>query len=390
MPRKLAIAIVGLSLGLLSSTAGAVSEYYGLSRSIRSLGMGGAFYALSDDEYALFYNPAGLSLYPGRAQFMVNINAQASQDALGSISTLSSAASGGTIESIVSNIEALQGKPLYVSGGVMPYFIARGFAVGLLVAEPKIDVSLLGTGIDSNLDVTGISDHGLFLGFAGSMFHPNLHFGLTMKALYRAGGHSEFTPLEMLSASGLQLEDLGGAGGGVDADLGMTYEFKGSNTRSGGLSLSLNNVLATTFPIARLQGVPPPLVRTASLGAYYQWRPGKSTVDYLRFLVDFAEVGLGGNSDPDTGARTGSVWKHVNLGMEMPVWGKIFLRTGLHQGNLTGGLGFSLYAVKLDFATYAEELANNPGRLTNRRWAMRLAFGFGAPDAKATRKGGRK
>jgi len=368
----------------------AVKEYYGLSRSVRALGMGGAFYGLSDDEFALFYNPAGLSLYGGRPQFMFSFGGQVANSSLSAINTISDAASaGGDVDVLTTRLESLQGKPNYASAGVLPYFIARGFAVGLLVAEPKADFAVLGKHVDSSVDVTGISDSGLFIGFAGTLFDPNLHFGMTVKALARAGGQKEFSVVDLLTNRGLELEDLGGAGGGIDSDVGMTYVMGGGRggrgNTAGGISLALNNLLATTFPIARQKGAPPALVRTASVGFFYQWRFGK-TVDYLRILGDFAEIGLGGESDPDRGGRGGSIYKHINLGLEMPLWGFLYLRTGVHQGNITGGLGIHAYAVKLDFATYAEELAGGVGRLTSRRWALRLALGFGAPSASPSNR----
>lgn len=379
------LASFALFLAAISAApAFAVKEYYALSRSIRALGMGGTFYGLSDDEAALFYNPAGLSLYPGSAQFMLSFGGQVANSALSSVNTISDAAnSSGDIDVLTTKLETLQGKPVFASAGIMPYFIARGFAVGLLVAEPKADFALLGRNVDSSVDVTAISDSGLFVGFAGSLFHPNLHFGMTLKALARAGGQKEFQVVDLLTNDSLKLEDLGGAGGGIDSDVGMTYVFggnKGRGNSTGGVSLALSNLLATKFTIARREGAPPGLVRTASLGGYYQFTFAKR-VDYLRFMADFAEIGLGGESDADRGARGGSLWKHVNLGVEMPIGGFLFLRTGIHQGNLTGGLGVHAYAVKLDFATYAEELASGPGRLTSRRWALRLALGFGAPRA---------
>lgn len=57
------------------TSAFALNEYYSVHRSVRALGMGGAFYGLSDDEHALFYNPAGLSLYDGGSQFKWQIQA---------------------------------------------------------------------------------------------------------------------------------------------------------------------------------------------------------------------------------------------------------------------------------------------------------------------------
>jgi len=368
----------------------AVQEYYGISRSIRALGMGGAFYGLSDDEAALFYNPAGLSLYPGRAQLMVNLNSHISHSSLSAMNTISNVAgASGDLGAITTELESLQGKPIFVGAGVMPYFIARGFAIGMLAADAKADFALLGSGVDSDLDVTAISDSGLFVGFAGSLFHPNLHFGMTLKGMFRAGGQKTFSPVDLLTADNLQFEDLGGAGAGVDADLGMTYLFPSKGSRTAGVSLSLNNVLASNFSIARVEGPPPALVRTASAGGFVEWR-FKRAVNYLRLMLDFAEVGLGGESDADRGARGGSVFKHLNLGLEMPLWGFLYLRTGVHQGNLTGGLGISAYAMKLDLATYAEELMSGVGRLTSRRWALRFALGFGAPSASPSGRGSRR
>ena len=66
---------------LACTPAFALKEYFSISRSIRALGMGNAYCGLSDDEGALFYNPAGLSLYRGEWQFNFPIMVQGSQNA---------------------------------------------------------------------------------------------------------------------------------------------------------------------------------------------------------------------------------------------------------------------------------------------------------------------
>ncbi len=93
--------------------------------------------------------------------------------------------------------------------------------------------------------------------------------------------------------------------------------------------------------------------------------------------MDLADFGLGGQTVPELGARTGSLWKHVNVGVEVPFGGWLFARLGLRQGNLTFGAGVDARYFQIDLATYAEELANLPGRSTSRRLALRLAAGFG-------------
>ena len=126
-------------------------EYYSLSRSVRALGMGNAFYSLSDDEGALFYNPAGLSLYRGGWQVMpLNVQGQISSDGFSAISTLiDSFRNTSDVSQIVTSVSSLQGNPVYAGGAVFPYFLKNGFAVGVLVADVKADFALLGAGVAS-------------------------------------------------------------------------------------------------------------------------------------------------------------------------------------------------------------------------------------------------
>ena len=65
--------LIALAATFLAPNAFALNEYYSISRSVRALGMGGAFYGLSDDQHALFYNPAGLSVYQGGSQTKLQI-----------------------------------------------------------------------------------------------------------------------------------------------------------------------------------------------------------------------------------------------------------------------------------------------------------------------------
>ena len=107
----------------------------------------------------------------------------------------------------------------------------------------------------------------------------------------------------------------------------------------------------------------------------YSVFPGVWKIDNFHLLIDFAEFNLGGETDSERGARTGSVWKHVNIGTEIPI-GIMSLRAGLSQGNLSAGLGFNFKIARLDFATYGEELGYLPGKLTSRRYEVSLMLGW--------------
>ena len=369
---------VAVAVVFFSSAAFGVQEYYSVSRSIRALGMGGAFYGCSDDESALFYNPAGLALYRGGNQLMVSTEAQISSGGESAVQTLLDLEQSKGVSSMVSSLEGLQGTPVYGGLNVFPYYVHKYFAMGLLVDDLKADMSFLGRDAESTLDLTAISDSGLFMGFAVPV-SSHLFVGANVKALYRAGGHKEFSLVDIVNSSNASLQNLGGAGAGVDADIGVQTQWEKTTGVNGGLGASINNLAASTFPLFRVDGAPPGLVRMASVGGYLEL-PGNHVYNYLRFLLDLSEFSLGGESDPDLGARDGSFFKHVDLGAEMPLNGWIFVRAGLHQGDYTFGLGLNLNYLKLDFATYGEELDSGVGRLSSRRYMLRLAFGFGAPS----------
>lgn len=379
-----------LSILIVVSPVFAMKEYYGLSRSLRALGMGGAFYGLSNDEYALFYNPAGLSLYEGRPKGMLNINGQIGSRTLSALKTKDSISSSFD-QQTVDALAQFQGDPIYAGAGLMPYYLMKHLAVGVLLSDVKADYLLSGKELDSQVDFTGIVDSGLLVGYGRSLINENLHVGVTAKGLARVGGRTSFTMAQLIQGDKVKLNpnDLGGAGFGIDFDLGAIYDIPylpfGEANR---VSLVINNLLATQFTMGSSStGKPPGLVRTVSLG-WHSVFSGRDIVDHVNVMADLAEFQIGGESDPEYGARTGKFLKHLNLGVEVPV-GVLTLRTGLHQGYFTAGIGLNLTYFKLELATYGEELASGPGRLPSRRYGLTIALGAGTPNKpfKPTLKG---
>lgn len=267
-----------------------------------------------------------------------------------------------------------------MNAGLFPYYLQKNFAIGLLLADTKANFDVTGAGVDTSLRVAALSDSGIVIGYGRSVGY-NLHVGLNTKFIVRAGGKKTYTTTDIAQSgsSSLKLTDLGGAGAGIDFDLGAIYEIpEGLFPWALGhrFSLTITNLLASSFRISA-QGNPPQLPRYVSLGSYTIFK-GIGPINNFIFLLDLAEFGLGGQSDEELGARSGSFWKHVNLGVEMPM-GRIFaLRTGFRQGNFTLGLGLNLKYMKLDFAWYAEELGTKVGTNSERRLGLRLAFGGGS------------
>lgn len=375
MKNKFILLIAALSL--FSSTGWAIKEYYNTSRSTRAQGMGDAFYGWSNDESAMFYNPSGLSLYTGHSQGGLKLNAGVSSKTLSALTTLTKLGNDN-IQTTVDKMVAYQGYPLSAYVGLLPFYFQKHFAIGLLVADTKVNVSLLGKELDSNVQVTALTDSGLYITYARPLFMEDLHFGATVKANYRAGGTKMFTlaDISKKEATSIDPQNIGGAGGVLDFDLGATYVLPkvipvGIEHRA---SLTLNNGLAMAPFVGKIGNKPPRLSRMLSLG-WYSVFPGIWEIDNFHLVIDFSEFNLGGETDADMGARTGSMWKHVNFGVEAPI-GILSVRAGFHQGNISAGLGVNLKVARIDLATYAEEDGYLPGNLTSRIYKASLVLGW--------------
>ncbi len=371
-------------VAIFCSTALAIDEFYSTMRSVRAMGMGGAFYGLSDDESALFYNPAGLANYRGEPKMMLSFGADLSSSAISNASTLWNIVKGNINETqVLDSLGTLPGDPVYVEARAMPFFyLSKDFAVGFVLADPKAELTLLGAQLDSSVDLTLLSDSGIFVGYAKSFMDDALKVGITGKGILRIGGTKQYSILELAQQSTFSFnpENMGGAGFGIDFDVGAIYDVP--NLPFGLLnqvSLTFNNVMASTLSMFTLSGyLPPPgLERTVSLG-FHSVFAGVGIIDNFHVLLDFSQFAIGGLEDPNLGARYGSFFKHVDLGLEVPIRQFFVLRTGLYQGAPTFGFGFRTPYFDADFATYSEQDFLGLDRLTSQRYALQISFGLGA------------
>ncbi len=385
--------VILLGLTFFSYPLFAVKEFYSLSRSPRSMGMGGAFYGISEDEYALFSNPAGLSLRRSGTEVMLRVNGNVSSNAISGFNDFKDLGDLN-INQAINRLDKHKEKPMFGSVGLLPYFLTKNLAVGLLLADTKLNFNILKSSsdiaslADVNTEVAEmsfISDSGLLIGYAQSFFDSNLHLGANLKGLLRGAGRKPFTLAEYNNSSAIDFDPakIGGSGMGVDLDLGATYEIKqlpfGVLSRA---SIVLSNLLATQFAIAKQNAGAPGLVRTVNLGWYTAFE-GFSFIDNFHVLADISDISLGGENRADFGARTGDFVKKLHLGVEVPM-GRFSVRAGLNQGYLSAGLGINLYALRLDLATYGEETSEG-NRRESRRYLASLALGWGsAPAAPIT------
>ena len=180
-------------LGALCGTAASVQagEYAALRESLRARGMGGAFTAVANDEYALFYNPAGLrSVYYNIFTFF------------NAASTLNQTTTDfGNEANASSALSSYSGKKMYLEPldiGLLSFVNSRfGWSLfGNSLLDFQIN-SISGSNVDATFQAYG--QFGGVLGGAWSFFDHQLDVGISGKVAYRTGAKSTVTVTEAVT-----------------------------------------------------------------------------------------------------------------------------------------------------------------------------------------------
>jgi hypothetical protein len=68
--------------------------------------------------------------------------------------------------------------------------------------------------------------------------------------------------------------------------------------------------------------------------------------------------------------------KRLHMGVELALPMILSLRLGLNQGYFTYGVSADLWALKLDFASYTEEVGAHAGQRQDRRYVGQITLGW--------------
>lgn len=359
--------ILNLTLGfILFSSFVYAQEYDRMYRGARPMGMGGAFTAVSDDENALFYNPAGLNrIKPGEGKVAIlNPQVVLNTSAMDVVGKIKNKLTQDPIDALSPHI----GQNMHVNFvPSMPYWVRHNFAVALLLPSLRNDTTLRRNVATQAIEHV-IVDSGLMFGFAQGFLQDRLSVGATMKFLVRGAGNVTFDAIQLYTKQGVSFKDIGGYGFGVDADLGAMYTFNKVLFFVPTVGLTINNIGATKFPTHFGGGQPVPesdrLRRSVGLGSKFELPSGKY---FSKWIVAFDVNNIG---------MAGTFFKKVHLGTEAWLFDFFGLRGGLNQGYLAFGLSMKIPVMQIDFYTYGEELGASAGSKGDRRLALQLTFGW--------------
>ncbi len=348
--------ILGILVGgLLGMGMADAEELPNLYRGIRPLGMGGAFITLSDDENAMFYNPAGLNDVSGFGgvdilnpvvEFSENSNSLY-QD-LSDLDTDSEAA-------VAEFLSGMVGEHQHVRASVLPNFFMHNFAIGAL-GQATLDMEIRNRA--NPVVFTDIKlDTGLLLSGALGFFDQRLQVGVTGKYVKRDGIVHVYTAPE-IAGSDFDPLDQRVNKSDIAFDLGTKFNFKTPLKPS--VALVVSNI--TDLDFKELGKIPQQVNIGASINPDL-W------ILKTTFAVEIDDLTKNVEGDND-------LYKRAHLGAEFRFPMILAVRAGVNGGYLTAGASVDFWILSISYATYAEEVGAVSGQRSDRRHVAQVSLGF--------------
>ncbi len=342
-------------------------EYPRMMTSVRAMGMGNAFFGVSDDKYAAFYNPAGLAM--NKSVWNVDIiplSIGANSNMIENGKELGNMFIQGGLDTnaITKTLEGMMGQYNNISPiTFFPAFTYKNWSFGIFV-NTHVNV-LTYNKVMPTVSAKVHADAGAVLTYAHSFLKDkSLHFGVSLMGFYRMGYSNTYTAVDIanLDTGSLVNDILGSNGWGILASVGLMYELpwlrKELNARVG---LSFNDFGYQSMAKG-LDKVEPTLNLSLAISPNWEFISSNIVLDFNDLLF------MNGTDD--------SFGKRVNIGAEIGFWNRIFLRTGLHQGYWTAGAGVNIWLLRINYAYYTEELGAYAGQYPDHRHVIEVVLGW--------------
>jgi hypothetical protein len=351
---------------------------FDVNTSVRALGMGGAYIAVVDDADSLFYNPASLSKVDGMIWTIVDPRIGA-----GNVEALTSVQDIQDPDNIASAFDGLYGETISLSGGAksalaFPYFGMSYYDrlnVKLEIKDPSFPT----------LEASYLNDLGLNLGFAFPIIPGFLTAGIVIKKVTRTGYSISTSGSSLISLDPDALfngNERIGTGYGIDYGMNLSFPLPVVTPTFSFVWRDVGNTIYKA-DVATDEN-PPPDDGDMIVGVAVEV---DTPIMTLTPTIEIRKLNI-------TGMQLG---KKIHMGLELSL-PFLDLRGGFYQGYYSMGAGLSLGPIRIDLATYGEELGEYPGQKEDRRYVLQITgeigVGFGFLDkmtgGSSSKKGGSK
>ena len=387
--RILFVAILLLNLCGLISLQAQTGELRRPFQAVRNLGMGNTGIALSFDENALFYNPAGLvgvdAILVG-FPFLLEI----SEDSVNKYNEIRNLGSESKTEEVV---ELLMGKRVHFRtltniNVIMPFgeLVTLGGARGL---EFQLDLGVrnpVAIEIDFGLRLDQITN----LGFGLPLARGRWLFGASVEEVQRCD--IPLTPATIGTIlTNSKLGDVFGTCELTNLKKAQTFNFGFQRRLETASALKMtwgftaNNVGGLKFN--RSDNETSPADQEPEYSTGLSWQPDWGPFRWL-FALDLRDLTMKHADDTycQTKKDTNCIIKRLHFGTELGFFpidsgaSTFAIRAGFNQGFFTHGLEFNPFifarGLNLQYAVYKTETGNKPGDRPDKRRVFQVNFGF--------------
>ena len=387
--RILFVAILLLNLCGLISLQAQTGELRRPFQAVRNLGMGNTGIALSFDENALFYNPAGLvgvdAILVG-FPFLFDV----SEDSVDIVNDIRNLGSESKTEEVV---ELLMGKRVHFRtltniNVIMPFgeLVTLGGARGL---EFQLDLGVRNP-VAIEIDLGLRLDQITILGFGLPLARGRWLFGASVEEVQRCD--IPLTPATIGTIlTNSKLGDVFGTCEVTNLKKAQTFNFGFQRRLESASALKMtwgftaNNVGGLKFN--RSDNETSPADQEPEYSTGLSWQPDWGPFRWL-FALDLRDLTMKHADDTycQTKKETNCIIKRLHFGTELGFFpidsgaSTFAVRAGFNQGYFTHGLEFNPFifarGLNLQYAVYKTETGEKLGDRPDKRRVIQVNFGF--------------
>jgi hypothetical protein len=358
--RSLWLVCLSTMLTGLQMPAAQGAETYKFYTGVRSLGMGGAYTAVVNDETSLLTNPAGLG------KIRDSIITIADPEVQGSFNDTQVTNINSTSAQSPSDLLALlnQHKGLHWNAKAQAFPSIVGPNIGLGVhAKWQYDAEVDPTGTTYRYDFT--NDYAAALGFCFRFFGGIVKIGGATRYIDRTEIHKDLDATVPV----IDMNSTASEGTGLAGDVGiiLTAPVAGFPT----LAATLRDAGDTSYTMGNgmfLQTHSRPAITLQTVDVGVAFFPILSNHNRMSIIVDWHDAA---NANQET-----DMMKKLHAGLEFNFADFFFLRAGVNQRYWTSGLELSTESFQLQVASYGEEIGSQNALKEDRRWVGKFAIRF--------------
>ena len=391
-----------ITLGLLGATTSLMAMYAEqayLYKDPRIMGMGGTNIAVGSYSTSVFSNPAGLTNINKEHGFVVDIlslGVSASSEIQNFADDLDTASDAeDETEAMADVLAKYSGEHFHF--GIDNYMsISKNsdmfaWSIGLLTAS---DINIMAHGNGSSngelLETTSRAYGGVVVGIAKPYDTEigRLNIGMSFKYISQQSYEGTLGISELITDDDEEISDkfqdrYEEKSSGYGIDIGAIYKPFNDNFWHPAIAFSILNIGSLEMD-DNYGGQP----MTVNIGASIS--PEVSYISKFVFAVDYVDV-LGANQlrvydyneNDDVIYKdydSSSFMKNLRVGTSIGLLDTMLLSTtvniGLYQSAYTAGVDLDFTIIKLNFATYQEEIGDATTSITDRRYIARIGIGW--------------